>query len=243
MVRKSALALCGMALWAAALALPASAQDSQLKVAHGTFTNITRDIEPRQLACPPNCIIYNNNFSQSAALNTEDLTNALAPNGYEILGPTNTTGNRQQSISAPFVPTGTGTQYDIKNVVVPVTCFSAGCPAGTAGFELAICADNGLGAPAYPAGCTLEQKVATATFPISSGGVSVNIVPNFEALGGTQYWVVVDANPVADTATQDIWQFVGGPSFAVCDGAGCAWSQGGADLLYEVVMKITATKP
>lgn len=50
MVKKSALALCGVALLAAAFALPASAQVQVTKVdgkwvAHGTFTNITVDHE------------------------------------------------------------------------------------------------------------------------------------------------------------------------------------------------------
>lgn len=229
-VKKSVWAICSVALLAVAFALPASGQDSGLKVSPiGPSTNIHGTPE----GLPPSTYTIYNNFGSPAA------TNSWVNGGYYILGPTNPLGESQQSIAVAFKPTANS---HVKKIQAAVTYSGS----GTAEYEQSLAADcagvpcgTPIAGTAYQAqtapifGCCTGADAKTQTF----GGAGVALT------AGAQYWVVVDANPAADTATEDYWDYPGGPPTAVEDnGSGNAWSSFST---YQTsgAVKVTGTKP
>lgn len=196
MVRKSALALCGMALWAAALALPASAQDVQIiktLTAHGTFSHVTPAIPD---PAPPFVIF--SNFGTGTTVWSSD--------GWLILGATNAIDQTSEAIATPFTAT---TNSHVTKVEVPVQFFNIGDGA-TDGFEVSIYNDDGTGLP----GTILvgpKAENANTTFPAccASGDAKTVTFPSTALAMNGHYWVIVDANGPGDGNTEDIWAYAG----------------------------------
>jgi hypothetical protein len=239
MVKKSLFAICSVALLAAAFALPASAQDSERTtplVAHATYTHISPWTQE-----PPVPFTIFSDFGNPAA------TNSWAGTGYYILGPTNPLGDPQQSFAVAFIPTAAS---HVTKIEVPVQCnvFSGTvCTAGNNGFEQSLqadCAGVPCGVPI--AGTAYKAQLANTVFytcctaadaksqTFGGGGIAL--------AAGTQYWVVVDANPAADTNTENVWDDGGGPTLGYqLGGSTTAWgSFNGAGASGA---KVTGTKP
>jgi hypothetical protein len=200
MVKKSVSALLSVALLAAAFALPASAQDARQNAPLRTqATYINMNGGGNKL--PPAFTIFSN-FGTPAA------TNAWAGTGYYILGPTNSLGDGQQTIGVAFTPK---VNSHATKIEVPVQCNSGNpCIAGQGGFEQSLQADC-AGVPCGTPIAGTAYKAQNATVPFFTCCTAADAkVQTFAGAGvaltaGTQYWVVVDANPPADTATLDVW--------------------------------------
>jgi hypothetical protein len=196
MAKKSVLALCPVALLAAAFALPASAQVQVAKVdgkwaAHGKFAHVT----PAPQVLPQDPVLFSN-------LGTNPLA-VWQANGWLILGATNKVTNAFQYIALPFTPVLNGTA---RKVEIPVQFYDLGDGA-TNGFEISIQSDAaGLPGGAL-AGGGPKQEFAKTTFPAccSAGQTVIASFPGAALVVGTQYWVVVDTIPASDTATEDVW--------------------------------------
>jgi hypothetical protein len=201
-------------------------------VAHATYTHISPNYE----ALPPvNYTIYNN-FGTPAA------TNSWQAAGYFILGPGNFTGGTQQSVAIAFTPAAGS---HAKKAEIPVQQYSL-TDGSTYGFEASIQTDGGNipsgtivagGGPKQETANTLFYTCCTAanTIIVNFGGAGASLAAN------TQYWLVVDANPVADNLTEVVWDFVGGPLTGINLALG-GWSASEADT-FTLAAKITGTKP
>jgi hypothetical protein len=200
MVKKSALALCSLALFAAVFPLSASAQGSHVTVGS-------------QAPAPPPCIlpcIYNNFGPPIAKWVVIPFT------GYPILGATAPSG--PVYIAMPFIPTANSA---VKHVYVPVQWSAAG--DSTHGFEISIYSDNsGLPGTAL----ATKQEVAITTFPaccVAADRINANFAPGVKVVAGTQYWVVVDTIPAGDTLTQDVWAWAPFPGTVFAYNLGGGW--------------------
>jgi hypothetical protein len=236
MVKKSVLAVCSVALLAAALALPASAQNIQVTKPLSVDGNVLRDTPNNEIP-PPTTTIYNN-FGTG--------TNVWAAGGYPILGATSGFGYALY-IAQPFTPAANS---HATKVEVPVQYGSG----GTTGFEISIqgdCSGVPCGTALANGGpeqettitpfftCCTTAEAITASF---SGGVSLT--------AGMQYWVVVDTAPAGDTDTEDFWAFAGknqvpgGVAFCEgVDGANCHDWRDDPVVNEEPALKVTGTIP
>jgi hypothetical protein len=208
MMKKSVFALCCVALLAAPFALPASAQVQVAK----TDGKVTHIAAARQV--PPPCIGLGctlfSNFGPPFA------RWLIGPGtGWPILGATAPGG--PVYIAVPFTP---AQNSHVTNVIVPVQCTV--CTPGTKGFEISIQPDC-AGVPCGVA-LVIKQEVANTPFPaccIPADRINAIIAPSLGIVAGTQYWVVVDTLPAADTLTQDTWAWSPlGTGFAYDVGAG-----------------------
>jgi hypothetical protein len=243
MLKKMALALCGVALLAAAFALPASAQGQVAKVngkwvAHGTFTHITRDQAPPP--SPEIIDIWNNWGGYGNDWDDYWWCNYYwgpcwwwGSTGYVIAGPTSPIG-MSVWIAQPFA-----VQANSHATTVQVPVQWAG--SGTKGFEISIYTDN-AGVPGTA--LATQQKVANTTFPKCCSvkdAVTAKFSPGVALTAKTPYWVVVDTVPAADTATYDVWAFAGNAVTAANTG-GSGWSESQVTS-YEPALNVSGTTP
>jgi hypothetical protein len=196
MVKKSLWALCTVALLAVAFALPASAQDTQLLEAHGTFQNPT----PGAPILERDPIIFSN-FGTG--------TGVWQANGWLILGATSPSFGNSQDIAQPFTPKKAA---HAKRAEVPVQFYNV-ADGGTNGFEISIQADM-MGVPSgVPLAPGAQQEVANTNWQaccLAGQTVIANFLPGGVMLAaGTQYWLVVDTIPAADAKTEDVWAEAG----------------------------------
>jgi hypothetical protein len=203
-MKKSIMSFCGVALLAAAFALPASAQDARQNAplrAQATYINMNGGGDK----LPPAFTIFSN-FGTPAA------TNSWVGTGYYILGPTGLSPDPQQTIGLAFKPK---VNSHVTKIEVPVQCDNQttappACNAGTTGFEQSLQADcAGIPCGVPIAGTAYKQQVANTSFYACCTAAEAK-VQTFAGAGialtaGTQYWVVVDANPAGDTTTLDVW--------------------------------------
>jgi hypothetical protein len=239
-MKKSIMALCGIGLLAAAVALPASAQDARQNAplrTQATYINLNGGGNK----LPPAFTIFSN-FGTPAA------TNSWAETGYYILGPTNSLGDAQQTIGVAFTPK---VNSHVTKIEVPVQCDDLNttppppCVVGTTGFEQSLQADcAGIPCGTPIAGTAYKAQNATVPFYMCCTTADLK-AQTFAGAGvaltaGTQYWVVVDANPPADTATLDVWADSGTQLQAAQEGLGAffAFPGNGAS-----AVDVTGTNP
>jgi hypothetical protein len=220
MAKKSIWAVCSVALLAVAFALPASAQDAQQRgpiVLGATSMHVVPSVQR-----PSPFVTVYDNFGTYVAANCPNGSGyytgcSWEPYGYLICGVTaggacvSGTTDIQENIAEPFTPKVNTTMHHVE---IPVQTY-----AGTATFTASLQAD----AAGVPSGAYLAHNHTAATAAYwtccgtgASGGLVVPLVHALTA--GTQYWIVVDTNNAADTATQDVWAFSGfEPYYGFCN--------------------------
>jgi hypothetical protein len=204
MAKKSVWALCFVALLAVAFALPASAQDSQERGVSVRATEIHVVNAPQ---IPPPATIFSN-FGTFVAANCPNANSqytgcSWVPDGWLICGATAATPcTGQQNVAVPFTPKVNATMHHVE---IPVQT-----DAGTATYTASVQAD----AAGVPSGAYLQHvhTHATAAFYkcCGTGAGGGQVVAMTQALtAATQYWIVVDTNNAADTATANAWAWSG----------------------------------
>jgi hypothetical protein len=214
MTWKSFLAICAVTLLAAALALPALAQNSRDQgpvAAHATELHVVQmDESPVPLTT-----IYSS-LGTYVAGDCPDVNHfytgcSWLPDGWLICGVTSAScGGTQENIAVPFTPKVSATMHHIE---IPVESY-----AGTSTFTASLQAD----CAGAPCGVYIVSKHTTAAAAFytccgarAGGGVIVGLTHTLTA--GTRYWVVADTNNAADTATGNVWAFSGvNPYYSNC---------------------------
>jgi hypothetical protein len=207
MAKKSVWALCFVALLAVAFALPASAQDSQDRgvSVRATEIHVVNAPEIR----PPSTIFMN--FGTYVAANCPNANAGAAayqqcswvPSGWLVCGATAAapcTG--QENVAVPFTPKVAATMHHVE---IPVQT-----DVGTATYTASVQADSA----GVPSGTYLQHvhTHTTAAFwaCCGTGAAGGQVVAMTQALtAATQYWIVVDTNNAADTATGNVWAWSG----------------------------------
>jgi hypothetical protein len=225
MIRKSALALCNVALLAAVLALPALAQNSKPDrpvSAHGVRTTPITTMREKRPADA--CTLFSNIVPSSVTFS--------AANGYYVNGPNGPNTKFSQVTAFPFtVPAGC---TQVNQIQAAIECYSAYArDGGTCGFELAIYNDN-MGQPGTAVVTSQPLTAVPQAFTCC-----VLTVANLESTAltvGAQYWVQADANLPQDATTEDLWMVsIQLPQTAVGGSGGWSLNEGDAQPAVEVL--------
>ncbi len=195
MIRKSAVALCNVALLAAALALPALAQTSQAGrpfSAHGVRTTPITPMPVRQKGADA-CTLVNTLAPSPVTFSAAD--------GYYVIGPNGPNIKFSQVTAFPFTVTAGCTQ--VNQIQAAIECYSAFArDGGTCGFEMAIYNDN-MGQPG--SAVVTSQPLTAVPQAFTCCVLTVADLQSTALTVGAQYWVVADANLPQDATTEDLW--------------------------------------
>jgi len=211
MIKKSALALCSMALLVVAFALPAAGQDAknisitktpQGMMAQGTYKQVTPATQEK-LPPLPFFTMYDNfgtdtkvclgcplNSSYLAGINENGFVFSSLkwqPGGWLITGPSDPRPGAvlSQAIAVPFVtPTGTKcpTTCSVTSILLPVQ--QTGYPGAAPFFAVSVWADNGTGVP--------SQLIDLQNGFIGPGFVNIDAVPQFPSCCSNADYDVAD---------------------------------------------------
>jgi hypothetical protein len=212
MIKKSALALCSMAVLVATFALPAAGQDaknititetSQGMLAQGTFKQITPATQ-EQPPPLPFFTMYDNfgtdtkvclgcplNNTELAGINQSGFvftTLKWQPGGWLVTGPNDpnpAAGLKPEALAVPFVtPTGPKCPVtcSVTSILLPVQ--QTGYPGAAVFFAVSVWADNGLGVP--------TELIDLQNGFVGPGFVNIDAVPQFPSCCSNADYDVAD---------------------------------------------------